>query len=357
MARVARSADELTSDFFADVFASAPGRLASVSLEPVGTGQVGSTLRAQLEWVDGDGQPPSVIVKMASVVADGRDVDRRAATHRREVGFYRDVAPGRDLPVPRCHFAEVDDDGAFTLVLDEAPGIVGDQLHGCTPAVAESIVDAASALHSSTWGLPDGVGEQPWMVPAATRESEAARRQTRYSELLDGFLEHYRHRLDAGCLEVARRLDGKVARIDTGLRLEACVVHNDFRLDNMMIHERAGGTDVCVVDWQTTGIGSGSVDLAYALGSGLPTEVRRGRETVLVDRYLTALARRGVVVDADAAVHDYRLGSASGLVMAVVASQVVRRTARGDEMFAVMAERHARQMIDLEFFDIVEVVS
>lgn len=39
--------------------------------------------------------------------------------------------------------------------------------------------------------------------------------------------------------------------------------------------------------------------------------------------------------------------------MAVVASMIVGRTERGDEMFCVMAERHASQMADWGVFDLV----
>jgi hypothetical protein len=39
--------------------------------------------------------------------------------------------------------------------------------------------------------------------------------------------------------------------------------------------------------------------------------------------------------------------------MSVIASQLVASTPRGDEMFAVMAERHAAQMFDNEIADLV----
>jgi hypothetical protein len=39
----------------------------------------------------------------------------------------------------------------------------------------------------------------------------------------------------------------------------------------------------------------------------------------------------------------YRREAISGAVMAVVASQIVGRTERGDEMFVAMAARHALQ--------------
>jgi hypothetical protein len=49
----------------------------------------------------------------------------------------------------------------------------------------------------------------------------------------------------------------------------------------------------------------------------------------------------------------YRLGSTSGLAMAVTASMIVVRTDRGDEMFSVMAERHAAQMATLDVFSML----
>ena len=45
------------------------------------------------------------------------------------------------------------------------------------------------------------------------------------------------------------------------------------------------------------------------------------------------------------------LGSAGGYLMAMLASQIVERTDRGDEMFAVMAERHAAQVRHVGLLD------
>ena len=51
-----------------------------------------------------------------------------------------------------------------------------------------------------------------------------------------------------------------------------------------------------------------------------------------------------MTVDAEQAWASYRLGTASGYAMAVLASQLVVRTERGDDMFVAMASRHAAQM-------------
>ena len=111
-----------------------------------------------------------------------------------------------------------------------------------------------------------------------------------------------------------------------------------------------------MVDWQTVGIGYGPVDVAYFVGAGLvlPAESDSTLDAALVARYGDRLERHlGKSVDRDALWLSYRLGSASGYVMAVVASQLVIRTERGDAMFIAMAQRHARQMRRLRLAELV----
>src|SRR5690606_7601657 len=71
------------------------------------------------------------------------------------------------------------------------------------------------------------------------------------------------------------------------------------------------------------------------------------------DQWLAGLRRRGIEPDATGLWDDYRVGALSGYFMAVFASMSVERTARGDEMFAVMAERPARQALMLGSLDLL----
>ena len=130
----------------------------------------------------------------------------------------------------------------------------------------------------------------------------------------------------------------------------ATIVHGDYRLDNMLF-DRSGDTSVVtVLDWQTAAFSRGPNDIAYGIGSGLLLNDRRSHESALVERYWSGLDAAGVTCSFDDVRHDYRIGTVTGFVMAVIASQVVTATERGDEMFAVMAERHAQQMIDNDVF-------
>jgi hypothetical protein len=80
-------------------------------------------------------------------------------------------------------------------------------------------------------------------------------------------------------------------------------------------------------------------------------DVRSSHERSLVERYAAGLRASGIDIADDAAWDGYVLGTATGYFMAVLASQIVEQTERGDEMFAVMAERHADQIRTVGLLD------
>jgi hypothetical protein len=89
-------------------------------------------------------------------------------------------------------------------------------------------------------------------------------------------------------------------------------------------------------------------DPAYFIGTSLadPKE-RADRELDIVGCYFDTLQAQGAVFDRAALLTEYRLQAISGLIMAVFSSMLVERTERGDEMFAVMAERPGWQALAL----------
>ena len=75
---------------------------------------------------------------------------------------------------------------------------------------------------------------------------------------------------------------------------------------------------------------------------------RRAHEQNLVQAYLQALGPVAAGYDFDAAWQDYRRAAFAGFLVALFSAMVVERTERGDEMFAVMAERSGWQVLDLD---------
>jgi hypothetical protein len=83
-------------------------------------------------------------------------------------------------------------------------------------------------------------------------------------------------------------------------------------------------------------------------------EDRRRHEERLVAVYHDALVAGGVGhYSFDACFTDYRRYAFAGYLMAVGASMLVERTARGDEMFLAMARRHAAQIVDLRSDELI----
>ena len=187
----------------------------------------------------------------------------------------------------------------------------------------------------------------------------AAQRDALYSNLFAGFAARYADSLSVEQLDVGRWIgEHMMALSDIAQSGDLCLAHNDFRLDNMLFGRGFSGPEplatdravpaLTVVDWQTARLGSGPADAAYFVGAGLLEHDRRRHETSLLDTYAQTLGQYGVSVDRDSLDLLYKVGATTGYIMAVIASQIVEQTERGDAMFVAMASRHAGQILDLD---------
>ena len=111
-----------------------------------------------------------------------------------------------------------------------------------------------------------------------------------------------------------------------------------------------------VVDWQTVAHSHGAHDVSYFVGSAFEPEVRRHHEEQLVSHYFEELTKEEPIppLTWDELWLNYRRFSWSGFIMAILASMIVGRTDRGDEMFVAMANRHASQVVDLGATEFLE---
>ncbi|WP_067824645.1 phosphotransferase family protein [Nocardia inohanensis] len=336
-------ADGLTVEWLDDALADVRGaaRVVEVSSTAVGTGQVAMSARVRIGYDRPTAAPPSVIVKFADPDPEHRRKVRRDGAYEREVRFYRELAPRVEVRTPRVFAAEFEPGtGAFVLLMEDlAPARQGDQLAGCTAAAAATAMDEIAGLHAPCWGERE-MGELSWL--RSDRPGVAALTP----RLWAGFQERYEGWLSA---EIRCAGDLFVEHLETWLSWRSehrTVVHRDFRLDNVLIDQRGAMT---VVDWQTCAIGSGPEDVAYFLGSGLPVGLRHDAEQDLVRRYHARLLELGVRGYSWAECwRDYRRGAWHGMLMVINASMLARRTERGDRMFLAMAERHARQVLELD---------
>jgi hypothetical protein len=273
--------------------------------------------------------------------------------YEREVCFYRDVARTVDIRVAACHHAQWSaESGDFVLVLEDlAPGVQGDQVAGCTVEQARTAVLELARLHGPRWDDPS-LHELEWLS-RRTGTDDGAMLAAMWAMVLPGFLSTFTPYLSPEAVELVHAFGERIAAWVDGRDGPMTVTHGDYRLDNLMFASPDGGYPVAAVDWQTPGHGPPLGDVSYFLGAGLLPPQRREVERRLLDEYAEALTDYGVDVEAEWLWHHYRRDAFAGVVMAVIASQIVGASGRSEAMFAAMATRHAQHALDLDSLALV----
>lgn len=311
----------------------------------IGDGLVGMNIRLA---IDSDGSvPASLVAKLPSPDPVSRATGVALRNYEREVRFYLEIAPTVDIRVPRCHHAEWDaGTGDFVLLMEDlAPAEQGNQVTGCDADRARIAVMELAKLHGPRWGDAT-LADVEWL--GRRTEGDSQQLAMLWAMFVASFMETYGSYLSPDAADVVQRFGGQIEGWAEGRAAATTVTHGDYRLDNLMFAGRDGGATVAAVDWQTPGFGLGITDVSYFLGAGvLPTE-RRQIERAMVDEYGQALSEYGVAVDSATLWNLYQRDAYAGVVMSVIASQIVGSNHRSEAMFAAMATRHLQHVLDLD---------
>lgn len=301
----------------------------------IGTGQLGDMLRCTLNYRGGqrpEGAPATLICKLSSSDPTSRQTGVATGIYQKEATFYRELAPflrARGAALARCYAAEFSAERRATcLVFDDlAPAEQGDQLKGCSVEEAELGVLQAARIHAALWESPV-LKEKQWLLPNKQMNVHFARM------FIPKFLERYSDRLAPDMVNLLNRFNDVADLWQDANPGPAVLAHADFRNDNLLWSPKDAPNRVCyTVDWQTLGIGPPGVDVGYFLGGSLLEADRRAHEKRLVKMYHDELLKEGIEgYTFEQAWDHYRAGQVAGMMMAVVASQLVVRTERGDEV-------------------------
>jgi hypothetical protein len=340
--------EDVTPEWLQGVLGTGP--IASIATEQIGTGQMCENHRLAVSYADGDATgPASVVLKIPAQDEASRQTGLALGLYEREVRFYLEVAPQVGGPLAPCHHGAFDpESGAFSLVLGDAgPAVQGDEVAGCAPEDARIAMAELGRLHAPAL-CDHKLEEADWL----NRDSPLD--QSVVEQLLAGFIERYRARLQDAHIAVAHRMvssfDGWVAaqREDPGF--VRGLVHGDYRLDNLLFGREGADRPLTVVDWQTVSWGPAATDVAYFLGCALTVEDRRAHADELLDIYLEALGPDAPMTREQLA-DGVRRQSFFGVMMAVISPMLVQQTERGDDMFMATFARHCQQVLDLDAID------
>lgn len=348
------SIEQISTDWLERVLSAAgfdDPTILGFATQRVGTGQAAICCRITLQYKNPDPRlPASIIAKFPAEDASSRNAGKEKKTYVREVNFYRYLKPKFSIQTPGCYFAQIDGDGPdFALLLEDlTPAEQGDQIGGCTPELAHSAVLGLVGMHAPSWNNTAILGLD-WLAGASQPGRSKAIMQL-YRDGLPYFMERCIDGLAPDEIALMRR----IAEVDDypseyPVLRSYCLTHNDYRSDNMLIDERHMPPNMHVVDWQTLGVGNPMKDVAYFLGGCLLPDQRAALEHDLVRQYHEELVAAGVADYAwDECWSDYRRAAFHGIMTAVAAMRFVTKTERGDRLFAIMAQRHARQVLDVK---------
>ncbi len=340
--------DAFTHAWLEQKLGAPAGSLAGFSAKSIGTGQMSLSFRVRLDWKGGEG-PASIVAKCPSADAGTRAIAAALGSYALELGWYRELADKIGVACPKCLHLEANaDESEFVLLLqDLAPAQQGDQLAGASVAQIEAALKQAARLHAPYWGDPR-LDDIAWLQPKP--QVDAMVRQM-LAPLYAQFRERYAARIAPDLLALGGELVARTATYFETSPKARTIQHRDLRIDNILFSPDGGAY---VVDWQTLGLGAGASDVAYLIGTSVADAGVRAQEEVrLVRFYVDELRTLGADADFEEVWREYRLYAFAGVIMAIIASMNVERTERGDEMFAVMFERPARQALHLDSLSMI----
>ncbi|MEM9620541.1 MAG: phosphotransferase [Pseudomonadota bacterium] len=315
-----------------------------------GVGIMGDIYRLELVYDDAPNEraPASVVVKLPSSYPENRAQGVALGMFEAEVRFYNELAPRAQVGMPRIYLAQIHSGTAeFVIVMEDlSAASMVDQQVGMSVAQARAAVEVLASIHATWW---DDV-QNPTMewIPAMTGPRIQFVDET-LPGLLPAFTAGFADYLSTDGLALFTAFTGNYLRINQVLasRSPWTLVHQDYRVENLLFG-KAGG-EVTVLDWQGIGRGPGAYDLAYILGGSMTTELRQAHEDSLVQNYHDALSAQGVQGYTLAQCReDYALAHLMGGIATpiLLGGGMDLSNARGVELVATMASRHAQAALD-----------
>ena len=342
-----RMPGDVTADWLSAVLAQGGinAEVSGFTATPVGTGQIGDSIRFELDYARTDGNAPrSIVGKFPAAGEDSRNAGVSLGNYMREVRFYQHLASSALIRTPTCYFTDVHPDTHdFVLMMaDLAPARQGDQLAGVSIAQARVVMEEAAKFHASHW-QDDGLRAFDWLN--STQDEGASFEVAEIAALWEGFCARYRDRVTPDARRIGEALCANWSKYDhidgpRGLN------HADFRPDNMMFLDTKDGPQMTTLDWQSVGYGNPATDVAYFLADSITPAERKEHGPMLLAHYHDVLGQYGVVYDASHFDRHFARGSFQLVLTAFFAAMLVTQTARGDDMFFRMANGAVDQILD-----------
>jgi hypothetical protein len=344
---IPRGADDLTPEWLSDAL----GRnITAVKCEPVGVGVglVGTLFRLGLV---SDGEPKTIIAKLAAPTPEARFVATVLNMYGREVGFYTELSGRCSIPHPKCYFAAHHAETQDTVLLleDVAPrGEVLDQIGGLNASETGPAIRTLAQLHACFWN-DDSLAQHEFLLRLDADVYLGAvpfAYDTAWPVAQEFFPDDCTGKVKEFGDTFSARIPGYFSKLCEGPHV---LSHADWRVDNLF---QTPDGDMIAVDWQLVDRSVGPRDLSYFVTQSVNVDDRAGYD-MLFDAYLDALASHGLTPDRGWAWEMYRYGAAMAFVYPIVAAGALTvEDPRHVELCRAMLRRSIRALEALDAYDL-----
>ncbi len=315
-----------------------------------GVGMLSVLTRVTLRYdQDEAGAPASIIAKFPTLSESNRPVADAMRVYEREARFLRDVAPQTEAALPAVYGVELElPSGEFVLLMEDLGSYrTGDQVIGCGPDEARTVLDAVVPVHAAFWG--DVESPVLAFAPRIDGDMQRVGMSGMCASGWDVFIERFGQYVPAAIQEARDRYTSSAEELHYRMgRLPQTLAHGDLRLDNIMFGTADDHRPAVVLDWQGVIVSAAVQDVAYLLTQNLTIESRRAHETELLAHYHAKLVELGVTdYPYDRFLADYRLAALYLYVYAVVIGGTLDPSnERGMAFMAQLVERASAAIVD-----------
>ena len=301
---VPRGIDEVTAPWLTEALGA---QVTAVRAERIALDTGFSAALYRIHLSGSDDVPETLIVKLPadSLARGGMEM---LGGYRRELYFYRHVAPDTPMATPRCYVARISGPD-FVLVLEDLQDWENaDHLAGLSLPRARLCIAQLAGLHTWSAGVDGAVLQEfPSIDSPMTRDLFLPA----FAPGWQLYRDHTRRPVPRAIAAFAERFAELAPAALEALSDRNMLLHGDIRADNMFFRDDA----LKVVDFQLTVRGAGAADIAYLVSQGLPTELRHGHDAELLREYVSQVDGYPF----DEAWRHYRFATALLLYMPVVA--------------------------------------
>lgn len=354
---IASDPEELTPEWLTEALRTnvlSNATVTTAEVTPLGPGQglIGSLFRVKLQYDDKERDAPTTLIaKLSARPGPIRDLATRFRMYERETHFYRELAGRVNLPTPKLYYANANEDGGLTLLIEDmAPAQAGDLMAGTTLQEIDRLLEPLATMHAEWWDSP-ALDELDWL-PSLNDPVALEIASDVSGNAWDLFVANFGEHLPPKVRRIGDILGNDRSVLDRLSAAPRTLVHADLRINNLMFDE--SGALRAVLDWQSTVAARGPLDVARLFVNNLEPENRRLAEAELLPRYHRLLREKGVTgYSYRDCWEDYRLAIVNQFGQVIVLSSLLNIDEHLDEdLGPKTGTRLVVALLDLELLEL-----